>query len=449
MKIPFSKNHTNFFDCFLHYQLLTPYLVIEKLYIIVDCLQLYGIVWITSQPWRFPFLWIAWTRWTVVSNMDIFSLTNTGALYGQSSNINISPWGQMNNYIIHYCLVFSVLLLLSYIYFGYYLYRAGEYGTIKLSSRFAIFQYVLPLSYFMYIPQLLQLFRLFYCDSKTKNLAADPSISCLNSGFITYLVFNTLLHVPLAVFYPILLYKIQACTTVGFNRFNYEKHLQICEIAYMFNINNDWANKFIWVISPLNFCGRFYFVAMIAYKFLMLSAFIGFRFSFTYQASLMWFATFFFTLYYGYIWPPYRCLTSNTILSVCLTVIFINISFATANALNVQNAFLVSSVETMCLLSFHLVGVLLLICALLRYFFDPSMQPQVLKTVQIINNCPNYRAEFLMWIDFLRVGHSIKTNFLVADDVVADISSVEVRAECFSSCCCNLHIQVLMLFYNY
>ncbi|RQM31383.1 hypothetical protein B5M09_007020 [Aphanomyces astaci] len=64
---------------------------IEKAVVILDALQIYGLMWQLAQIWPWPSKWLAATRWTVLSNLDILSLTATGAGMGQA-NPPFSHW---------------------------------------------------------------------------------------------------------------------------------------------------------------------------------------------------------------------------------------------------------------------------------------------------------------------------------------------------------------------
>ena len=52
----------------------------EKIWFLIDWLQLYSIYWQAANPWPWPYLWIQYTGWTVWANIDYFSASPDGAL---------------------------------------------------------------------------------------------------------------------------------------------------------------------------------------------------------------------------------------------------------------------------------------------------------------------------------------------------------------------------------
>jgi hypothetical protein len=49
---------------------------IEKIVLIIDFLQIFGLLWITAQPYPWPYLWSIYTQPINVFNLDFFSLTS-------------------------------------------------------------------------------------------------------------------------------------------------------------------------------------------------------------------------------------------------------------------------------------------------------------------------------------------------------------------------------------
>ena len=81
---------------------LSFYPWLEKLWIIVDCLQIFGLFWNLSQAWGIPHVYVEWTRMLVWFNLDYFSTTEMGALMGRSNFLNLSKWGEMDGYFFMY-----------------------------------------------------------------------------------------------------------------------------------------------------------------------------------------------------------------------------------------------------------------------------------------------------------------------------------------------------------
>ena len=69
----------------------------EKAWLLVDNLQIYALLWATSQPWPWPPIWLKWTRWTVAANGDFLSLSERGAAMG-ATRAPFPVWGEMDGY---------------------------------------------------------------------------------------------------------------------------------------------------------------------------------------------------------------------------------------------------------------------------------------------------------------------------------------------------------------
>jgi len=61
----------------------------EKIWLLIDWLQLFSIYWQATNPWPWPYLWVQYTRWTVASNLDYFSLSPTGALSKFNDSVSV------------------------------------------------------------------------------------------------------------------------------------------------------------------------------------------------------------------------------------------------------------------------------------------------------------------------------------------------------------------------
>ena len=72
----------------------------EKIMLLVDLSQIYGLLWALSQPWPWPAPWLMWTKWTAVANLDFFSLSEKGAGMGATGG-HFSVWGEQENYVTY------------------------------------------------------------------------------------------------------------------------------------------------------------------------------------------------------------------------------------------------------------------------------------------------------------------------------------------------------------
>ena len=104
---------------------------IEKLWLLVDIFQLYGVLWNISLAWPWPRIWLRWTRWTVWTNLDVLSGSPAHTFVGQS-NSGRSRWGEWEGY-------FEYAAIIAVIPFVCALLGAITIRYCPLSNRCAIF----------------------------------------------------------------------------------------------------------------------------------------------------------------------------------------------------------------------------------------------------------------------------------------------------------------------
>lgn len=79
----------------------------EKIWMCVDALQLFALLWSLSQPWPWPRPWLAGTRWVVYANLDVVSIVDA-AMTVTGPGTTSSPWGERPGYIWYgslFCMV--------------------------------------------------------------------------------------------------------------------------------------------------------------------------------------------------------------------------------------------------------------------------------------------------------------------------------------------------------
>ena len=71
-----------------HAQLRPEYFVslywVEKAWLLFDYFQIHGLLWVSANKWPWPYYWIRYTSSAVLVNLDFFSRTEDGALFGQT-----------------------------------------------------------------------------------------------------------------------------------------------------------------------------------------------------------------------------------------------------------------------------------------------------------------------------------------------------------------------------
>jgi hypothetical protein len=219
----------------------------EKIEIIIDYFQIFGLLWIISNPWPWPYIWITWTRWIVLFNLDIFSMTKkgffnsnkyrnlilnfVGALAGQTSNIAISKWGEYNGYIYYALVYVLVLFVVAFILYSLRL-RSFKYGKKWNKYRPYLILLGFILSYLYYAPVTLTVFRLYYCTN-SYYLSADPSMSCSDPLFIGLAFLCSLCFWPFFVLFPYQVYKHIEDLTIYEMSVDHEKRIQAWELFHM------------------------------------------------------------------------------------------------------------------------------------------------------------------------------------------------------------------------
>ena len=97
----------------------------EKLWILVDALQIFGIFWNLCHAWEVPHIYVGWTRSLVWFNLDYFSTTEWGALMGRSNFLNLSKWGQMEDYL-EYSIIFAAAVFIFFALYEFLLFKLSK-----------------------------------------------------------------------------------------------------------------------------------------------------------------------------------------------------------------------------------------------------------------------------------------------------------------------------------
>lgn len=380
---------------------------LEKVWLCVDFGQLYALLWVAAQPWPWPYLWINWTSWTVWMNLDYFSLTKDGALYGQTGNVGISRWGQMDDYL-YYALAFSVLPLLMA--FPLLFYKAMTPRQLSFAKMA-----VLMLWQLLYLPCGLGVFRLYYCEDNDE-LSADPSESCTSKRYKMYTAMSTVLVAPLIVGLPMYMYRLTYDLVVYNFRHDHEKRLQAWELMYGLALDSYWLESQAWIMSSFKRNGVYFRTQMLAMKLTLLLIFIFVRENLLTQAGLYLIATIVFCLPV-LRYRPFRLPSTNVIAAVLIFTLLCATTSAMMNAAGVENAAMVASRQSFFLWALFSFGVMLIgACMLWSYLLLRDDWPPLL-TVGRINDS-NMRGLVVKWI-----GAMAEANFIVSDclDSVAEI----------------------------
>lgn len=406
----------------------------EKVIVLIDYFQIYSIIWNAAQPYPWPFLWTQFSRPLLYVCFDFFSQTSDGALGGKSSNMGISKWGQMDGYL-NYALSFaavSIVLVASYLWFQV---KHDEYGKDSFKYRDHITAAAVLLSYVLYLPCSLAVFRIFYCDAGDDRLGVDPSVDCWNWLHGIYLIPCVLCIAPLFFGLPYVLYRYAKQGIVYRNQPDHEKRIQMWELLYMLELDDFWLTAQLWVTSSFRYFGAYTLCHTAILKATLLIIFIFARNDLSFQASLMLFALAVYGTYYTFYKYPFRSLSTNIIFGACLAMHIVNMSFALANASGVKSAVMVASTEYLVLLVYNLFCYFLIFSVLVYTAVYPSETdwPSV-RTLYRIYRDPDLLKKVAHWVEVIRESQAVKMDFLMAPVEIADINALEECIRMMRAC---------------
>lgn len=404
---------------------------IEKVVMIIDMFQIYGIIWNMSQSWGWPYFWSMSIRWIVWFNADFFSTTSDGALIGRSMS-NISKWGQMSDYFF-YALPFAVIptsFVLSFFLIkkiqmsiSFPLYILKWYDKRK-DIMYSCLLFFLLMSY---APCSLAVARIFYCEHG--NVSVDPNVQCFSSLHIIFLVIYAVCYAPIFLGLPYVLYKHIHTLAVYNSISDHEKKLQCYEISYMLGINQQYIRLQMWLMSSFTRRGLYYRFLMTMLKACLIILFVTCRFNLQLQSSLS--CTLIAIAFMWCSWyQPYRHFTSNILLILLLTALLTGTIFGTINSYKVINYITVASTETILLFACHgLLGLamacLFLYCIVQIYVFHSLrlFWPSYF-TLQNISNSYLFPT-ILQWINTIHDAMYINEMCCVSNFANRDIPLLE------------------------
>ena len=226
---------------------------LEKVVLVLDFLQVVGLLWTTAQPWPWPpFPLVLWSQWTVYFNLDIFSGLKTGALLGATGNISIPKWGMLRGGYVAYSLSFlfvQAALVLIYLGLDRFVFPtwAKRWDQKFRAPCQAVLLFVL---YIAYLPVGLAVFRLYFCEISTgpltslsglpagaQFLSADPSLQCWQGTHLACVVLAILFHGPVFVGLPCVVRAYTREAVVFDAKEDHEKRLQAWELAFMLHLD--------------------------------------------------------------------------------------------------------------------------------------------------------------------------------------------------------------------
>jgi hypothetical protein len=400
---------------------------IEKCLLILDYLQIYGVLWNMAQTWPLPYVWLKWTRWTLWTNADYFSTTPDGAILGRSQT-NINKWGEMDGYLEYTIPFFTVPAILLLISCALLLSssRAKLFIKIKDKTLFVIFSALRVI----YVPSSLAIARLYYCESDN-TLSADPNEICWTGWHLIYSCVGFFCVFPLFVGLPIVLRRYVDDCTVYRAEPDHEKRLQAWEISFVFKLDSYWERSQLWITSSFRRSGAYTGVYILWLKAFCVLLFLLFRFNKMAQATLFWLACSTSFLYVLYIFP-YRVPSSNWIACTLYALLLVNSSFGMFDSYGVQNSIMVAGNQTLWLLTFNCCGVALVlgICAVALLCRPLWPSQKALRRVLSSASWPSV----VKWVECIREGYAMDTDCHLCPRECVDIMSLEERIRQLRHC---------------
>ena len=155
---------------------------------------------------------------------------------------------------------------------------------------------------------------------------------------------------------------------------------------------------------------------MLLVKLLLLIIFVAFRYNLPLQAVLMWLLSIALFIIYGLIYVPYRCSSSNTFCFILFALLTINTTFSTLNCFHVQNSIMISSVETLILLSFNGLGLIGLIIVAVITTINKKTGPYghwpVYRTIHGVLTTPLLHERYVYWVETILKCNEKINNFM-------------------------------------
>ena len=441
---------------------LVDLLWVEKAVLIVDYLQLYNILWQCAQAYPWPTLWMRWTQWTAVANIDAFSLTDTGTTLGLEKHLGIPDYGGNSNYLYY---AFSYALVQSAFVFAFAYYKlvvCREYGNVLARFEGLVGRIAGLVLQLLYLPTSLAVLRLFVCSDGV--LAADPSVTCLSSSHLAYTITSSLLLAPSFFAVPYLLYRHIRQSACYLSDEDHEKKLQSIELRYILDFDSDWLDSQLWTSSSFTRRGMYFSLHVMCLKTTYLLLYICGRDDKATQGILLWVATAAMCAHYCCLHPPFRCGSSNVVMFLLMGTLFVNSTFALFNSCKVDNAVFVDSTESVILLAFNLAACLLLLVAagvLLFYSaiastpslfllsdlldaitcmsspisnrrFRSSLQLDswpIKRTLRRMGNDPRVRSHLLAWVEAIASGVRRRHRFTITATAVTSITGLDAEIQ--------------------
>lgn len=352
----------------------------EKLGIIIDYLQLYGLLWNSAVCWNVSSLWLSWSKYLTLFNIDVYSVRS----YSSSAKTLCYDYNFHHNSYVLYVLLFGIANILLQVLIHL---NEPTCSWLKCSNAFFISK-ILPCLHmihdFIFLPCNLALFRMYVVSHRKSTVI-----------MLILLVVNSMLILPTSMLSLIHLYKLHNNTSLIY-RYNFSKHenyLQVNELSLLLGLNDSFIRKKLYMVSSFTSDGLTYQFTMKLLKILLLIISIFPRGNIKIQGVLFIMFMCLLTSLHITIRPkktlnlsvercavsidtfsrilfgnlaiginqPYRSKTSNHLVYVMLLFFLVNTSYMLTNCFQLTNVFTLTLTEAYFLV---IVNLLLILIAL-------------------------------------------------------------------------------------
>ncbi|EQC42202.1 hypothetical protein SDRG_01040 [Saprolegnia diclina VS20] len=394
----------------------------EKARLLLDALQIYGLVWQLAQSWPWPSAWLSSTRWTAAFNLDVLSFLSTGAGLGMKAP-PFSLWGELRGSYWLYALVYALLPWAAVLYYK----ARARHWRVRGDARFLVFaarleNRLLGLFQFLYLPIALALSRLVNCtvvpnplDAYASDvvLSVDPTISCHSPLHITLGVgIGGVVGLPFLLGFPWLLHRRIHCAGVACSQDAHEEIVSAIELSYLVGISDDYDLLYVPQYASYTRRHANLPVYRCLYKLSLLLICTLLRSQFPNIENQPLQGTLFFALlalrflFQCYDYPYRLSSTNHCMVFLNLVLVFDGVMvFLSAN--NVRSALTVASVKVLCLTFVHTWAIVVLsVWGVLVFLAWRRMQltwPTHRRMKALVAHAPTVRA----WVETVQAAQEL------------------------------------------
>ena len=232
---------------------------LDEICLFVERLQVLGILWECSQQWPWPAVWLQWTQWVVVMNLDFAALGKNGAGKGSTNGLGRSVYGQMPHYLIW---VGTPIVFLAFVLLVLEKKLLSEEVIIEVARRDAhtnTFLHpakwsfrrmiatglVARLQLWLYTPTMMVLVRLYRCEAFSKRsnndglrFAVDQQFDCYDPYVHMFRLILTPLALAVLYLLPSRLFRRSEDACEYEHPIDHEKTLQSAELDHLLGVDD-------------------------------------------------------------------------------------------------------------------------------------------------------------------------------------------------------------------